>query len=364
MSMPVNHQSVRQPVIRQRAETYLLITLLSFAASVALTRLFLELAGYPQLGRGPLHIAHVLWGGLLLFGASLLPLILANRWVYSWSSLLAGVGVGLFIDEVGKFITQTNDYFYPAAAPIIYAFFLLTVLVYLHVRRSPGQNPRAELYRVLDMLQELLDHDLDRRERADCERRLEYVREHASLPNLANLAEHIREFLVSDRLYVAPARRTWAERMRTRVGWFDRRFVTRRRLKAVLIGGLLAIGAMALANMATLLADSGGYGRIQALLMEWVVRGRASSPAELLWLIIRASIEAIVGLSILASGALLLAGRDRAGANLAAIGLLAALGAVNLLVFYFEQFSTIITAAVQFGMLLAVSYYRKRFLSL
>jgi len=34
----------------------------------------------PQLAAGDLHIAHVLWGGLLLFAASLLPLVLANRW--------------------------------------------------------------------------------------------------------------------------------------------------------------------------------------------------------------------------------------------------------------------------------------------
>jgi hypothetical protein len=126
---------IRKPVKREGAEQYLVITLLSFAAAVILIRLFLELTGYPQVGNSELHIAHVLWGGLLLFVASLLPLIFANRWVYRAGALLAGVGVGLFIDEVGKFITQSNNYFYPAAAPIIYAFFLLIVLLYLQVRR-------------------------------------------------------------------------------------------------------------------------------------------------------------------------------------------------------------------------------------
>lgn len=125
---------VRKPVQRGGAQRYLLVTLLSFAVSVAGTRLLLELTGYPQLSRGELHIAHVLWGGLLLFASSLLMLILANRWVYLLGAVLAGLGVGLFVDEVGKFITQTNDYFYPAAAPIIYAFFLLTVLLYLQIR--------------------------------------------------------------------------------------------------------------------------------------------------------------------------------------------------------------------------------------
>ncbi len=130
-------------VKREGAESYLLYSLLSFAASVSLTRLFLELTGYPQLGNSELHIAHVLWGGLLLFIAALLPLLLANRWVYTVGGMLGGAGVGLFIDEVGKFITQSNDYFYPPAAPIIYAFFLLVVLLYLRVRRTASEDPRC-----------------------------------------------------------------------------------------------------------------------------------------------------------------------------------------------------------------------------
>ena len=119
---------------RRRAGDYLLITLLSFGFSVGATRLLLELTGYPQLGTGSLHIAHVLWGGLFLFIASLLPIIYINEWVVALSGLLSGFGVGLFIDEVGKFITQTNDYFFPSAAPIVYVLFLLTVFVFAQVR--------------------------------------------------------------------------------------------------------------------------------------------------------------------------------------------------------------------------------------
>ena len=48
---------IRKPVKRKDAEQYLVITLLSFAASVILIRLFLELTGYPQVGNSELHIA-------------------------------------------------------------------------------------------------------------------------------------------------------------------------------------------------------------------------------------------------------------------------------------------------------------------
>jgi hypothetical protein len=96
--------SVRASVKRARAETYLLISLSAFAGSVIVTRQFLSMTGYPQIGNSVLHIAHALWGALLLMVAVLMPLLLANGWALSLSALLSGLGVGLFIDEVGKFI--------------------------------------------------------------------------------------------------------------------------------------------------------------------------------------------------------------------------------------------------------------------
>ncbi len=104
--------TTRTPVKRPFAETYILISLTAFALTVVITRVFLQLAGYPQVGNSVLHIAHAIWGGLLLFVAVLVTLLLANRWAVTASAVLSGIGVGLFIDEVGKFITQKNDYFF------------------------------------------------------------------------------------------------------------------------------------------------------------------------------------------------------------------------------------------------------------
>ncbi len=130
---------LRRSVRRAGADSYMRLMLVSFAAVLLGTRVYLALTGYPQVGGEVLHIAHALWGGLLLFVAALLPLLVASRWAYTATALLAGIGAGLFIDEVGKFITQDNDYFFPAAAPIVYAVFLLSVLVYVQVRaRTPA----------------------------------------------------------------------------------------------------------------------------------------------------------------------------------------------------------------------------------
>jgi len=126
------------PVIRRGAERYLLLMIVAFAVSVVGTRWYLDATGYPQVGGGELHVAHMLWGGALLLVAAILPLVLAADWVPTISAILAGAGTGLFIDEVGKFITASNDYFYPLAAPLIYGLLLVLVLV---VRRRPEAAP-------------------------------------------------------------------------------------------------------------------------------------------------------------------------------------------------------------------------------
>lgn len=91
--------------------------------TILATRGFLSVADYPQLGSDTLHIAHVLWGGLIMVLAFLI-LLLAEKPNKLLLALLGGIGFGLFIDEVGKFVTQDNDYFYKPSAAIMYIVFL------------------------------------------------------------------------------------------------------------------------------------------------------------------------------------------------------------------------------------------------
>ena len=100
-----------RPVERIESGRYVFLLVVSYALAVIATRGFLELTGYPQLGSSTLHIAHLLWGGLALIVALLAVLIFGNRWIMLAGAVLGGIGVGLFIDEVGQFITVDNDYF-------------------------------------------------------------------------------------------------------------------------------------------------------------------------------------------------------------------------------------------------------------
>lgn len=352
---------VRKPVRREGARRYLLLTLLAFAGSVAGTRLFLELTGYPQLGGGELHIAHVLWGGLLLFCAALLPLIFANRWAYTAGALLAGLGVGLFIDEVGKFITQSNDYFYPAAAPIVYAFFLLTVIVYLNVRRPGRSDPRSSLYQALDSIEEILDRDLQEEERLELEERLRHAADNGNDQAGVLLANALLTFLHSDAVEDVEAPPGFWQRFMETLRRKRREVFTYTRLRYSLAAGLLLVAVFPLFHFIQLLQALDDPVRMEGLLRTLLEFSPISSEAGFLWFVVRTMLEGTVGSLFAIASIMLFAGMDKAGSMIAFYALLLALTVVDFLVFYFDQFSTISLALLQLLLLLGVRSFRRRF---
>ncbi|GAB6898771.1 hypothetical protein JCM9957A_18610 [Kineosporia succinea] len=93
-------------------------------STILVTRAYLALTGYPQIGGDSgLHVAHVLPGGLLMLVGLTLGFSYIGPGPRPIAALLGGIGFGLFIDEVGKFVTADNDYFFEPAAAIMYVVF-------------------------------------------------------------------------------------------------------------------------------------------------------------------------------------------------------------------------------------------------
>ena len=147
------------------AEALLEIWLVSAVVSILLIRAYLALTGYPQVGSGNLHIAHMLWGGFgMVIGFGML-IIFAHRVWKPIAAIVSGLGFGTFIDELGKFITEDNDYFFQPTIALIYGIIVSLFLLarYIGSRRTPTVADR--LFYAGDGVQWALIGKLDARRR-------------------------------------------------------------------------------------------------------------------------------------------------------------------------------------------------------
>lgn len=362
--MSAGKRSIQNPVEGPNAARYMLIMIVSFAITVVGTRLYLEVTGYPQLGNETFHFAHALWGGLLQAAAAVLMLIYLNEWFFSLSAALAGAGVGLFIDEVGKFITQTNDYFFPLAAPIIYVVFVLGVLGYLFVQRRERVDARTEMYAVLEALEQVLDDRMDAEQHKLLVRQLESVQQQKGRDDLKRLAEMLLQFLQSDAVHIRPAQQNLFSSVISAVKRWEERLFPRGRMRRLMLVVLVLVGMVALLKITVLLAlvidrNSANTPLIASMLDDNpLIRGVYSFN----WYVTLLTVESAAGLLYGVAVVALLSKREAAGVQIASVGLIISLTIGNTLAFYFNQFSVVLDSLGLFLVLVLVSRYRDRFL--
>ena len=111
--------------------------------TIVIIRIILELSGYPKLGGSGLHIAHVLYGGLMMIAALILVFALLNMSAQWAAAFVGGVGFGFFIDEVGKFISNDVNYFFEPAFAVMYVVFIILFFALWAIRRAALRPRRA-----------------------------------------------------------------------------------------------------------------------------------------------------------------------------------------------------------------------------
>jgi tetratricopeptide (TPR) repeat protein len=133
---------------------------ISAISTILIVRFYLIITGYPQIGNSTLHISHLLPGTILMLAAILIMLAAVNRAVRDLAAVLAGVGFGLSWDELGKFITQNNNYFFKPTLGLIYLSF---VVLYL-LAKYAGQKRLSQddyIANAIDLIKEAAIKDLD-----------------------------------------------------------------------------------------------------------------------------------------------------------------------------------------------------------
>jgi hypothetical protein len=231
---------VRSIETKGLVDTFLVCTVVTILA----VRFFLIALGYPQLGGDGLHIAHLLWGGLLMLVALLLMLVSLSQVSRRVAAVLAGVGFGLLIDEIGKFVTSDNNYFFKPTFALIYVALVLVWLASRTLLLRTELHPDERLANAIDLLRESAVRPLTDQERQEALRLLDQsAGEQSFVQGLRDLFENTKTVHAVEH----PGRRlmTWVN---------DRyeRLVTTRGFKLVILLVFVALGVVAVLSVASL----------------------------------------------------------------------------------------------------------------
>lgn len=149
-----------------RAGDHMELFLVTAVASILVIRFFLHITGYPQIGGGGLHIAHMLWGGLMMLAALVMNISFLSPESRGIATFIGGAGFGTFIDEIGKFVTSDNNYFFEPSVGLMYLTFVGLFLAGRWVQQRSRYSREEYLYNAVMEVAEAARNDLEEKERA------------------------------------------------------------------------------------------------------------------------------------------------------------------------------------------------------
>jgi hypothetical protein len=237
----------RSLVVRIGFERLVEVFLVSAAVSVLCIRAVLSATGYPQLGGGGLHVAHVLFGGIGMAAALVLAMVSLTEPAIYLAAAIGGVGFGAFIDEIGKFLTSDNDYFYRPAVAVMYMTFVAIYIAARSIERRARPSQAAYLANALDLAKEAAAGNLDEEE---ARRAREYLaRCDRNDPVVASVGT------ILDRIGTAPAHAPGlVAKYKNRVRSLYRDLLRRRWFSKLVVSAFVATGFVALVQGIVVLA--------------------------------------------------------------------------------------------------------------
>ena len=156
-----------------RSSGFFELFIITAALTIFLTRLYLHITGYPAIDNGVIHIAHAVWGGILMMVGYAFLLKFFGFRMHQFASLIGGIGFGLFIDELGKFITHNNDYFFARAISLIYLIFVGMIIWSWNTHRRKLSEKEYLLYALSIMQDAVMEGGVDEAKR---DQALKYLR--------------------------------------------------------------------------------------------------------------------------------------------------------------------------------------------
>lgn len=89
---------------------------------------------------------------------------LGNRVLWA-GAVVGGLGFGVFLDELGKFVTRNNNYLFQPTIAIIYIIFLLLFFIFRYIDEHSKYTQKEYLMNALRILEEAVLNDMDKAEK-------------------------------------------------------------------------------------------------------------------------------------------------------------------------------------------------------
>ncbi|MCL4384142.1 hypothetical protein M1116_01700 [Patescibacteria group bacterium] len=345
-------------VKREDASEKILLVMTSALSSMLVTRMLLEITNDPQLGRGPWHLAHALWGGAAMFVGGLLPLLYHGEKVRRMGAIIFGLGTGLFIDEVGKFVTKDNNYFFQPAILIIYGFFIMLFLLYRYLEKVNPRDPKTLLYQTLSQLEDVAENDLELKEKEKLIKRLQIVSSRTS-GEVKFFSDHLRKLITALPVQKEASHPSFLHYAYRKLRWFSYYKIFKQKVVLYLLFVLAA--ANILTNFTStyqLLLWRHDGNSLATFFEEEVVFPRFDSYMVGGKMVV----EGLASVLFLMGIFWVLNKKIKRGLLFFQSGLLVNIFLVALFNFYFQQFSAVVGLSINIAILLGITRLRRDFL--
>lgn len=144
-----------EAVPRDNADSYLFTVLCFFLLSLLCTKLFMGYL-YDDVGSiyiGGLHIHHHFFGAVLIVLAAIWGIYYSNEVSIRTASVMLGAGLGIFIDEMGEYMTDALDYWWKGSYSMIYVIVIVFIIMYviaISFKKSRKTSLASGLHRIRD----------------------------------------------------------------------------------------------------------------------------------------------------------------------------------------------------------------------
>lgn len=341
-------------VKREEASDLVLTIFVTGLTSLLVTRLFLEITNYYQMGHGEWHLAHVLWGGIGMVIGGLLPFCFHGGKIRKTAAIFFGAGFGMFIDEIGKFITRDNNYFFQPAIIFMYVAFVLLFIIYYFLQRINPKDPRSLMYQIIGQLEEVAENDLDIKEKEKMLINLKQLQDRA--PNEVVIFSQRLEQLVKD-LPTTPNKKPglWLV-IYKKIRSFGYNKIFKRKFMLIVL--LLLAGVQVVLSFGDFFQMIWTMKNGQGVIIN--VQNMINYPRFNSWMMVsKITADMVAGLFYLVGMVLIWRKRSKSGLLFFQTGLLISIFLSAFFKFYFEQFSAIVNLFFNITVLLGVQRMRR-----